>query len=84
MDGIIAIGTCGGDTFLIDLCKQMWITENIFDEINYSKLLKRPCNRINLGALESYRSHAIQNNDHLALQLNGKNITIALFRLTQR
>nr|XP_015835953.1 PREDICTED: protein ELYS isoform X3 [Tribolium castaneum] len=74
-DGIIAVGTAGGDVFLVDICRQICDegltlsgVDKIRDELN-------PCQLSHITSkdickIEFHKEFAIRNSQHLAIHLN--------------
>ncbi|XP_030746722.1 protein ELYS isoform X2 [Sitophilus oryzae] len=74
-DGVIAIGTLGGNVFLLDMCQQ--ICENALCNDNIATIRDElnPCQMTilrhdKIGSIKKYVEHAVENDDHLAVPLN--------------
>ncbi|VEN48837.1 unnamed protein product [Callosobruchus maculatus] len=68
-DGILAIGTLGGDVLLIDICRQICIDPEQFrDEVSPCQIEIIPPHKIT--KVEQYKERCIKEGNHLAIHLN--------------
>ncbi|XP_076270585.1 uncharacterized protein LOC143202735 isoform X1 [Rhynchophorus ferrugineus] len=74
-DGLVAIGTLGGNVFVLDLCQQ--VCENA--TLNSDSITVRdeldPCQMVilrkeKINSIKKYVEHAVEKDDHLAIHLN--------------
>nr|CAH7717001.1 unnamed protein product [Callosobruchus chinensis] len=68
-DGILAIGTLGGDVLLIDICRQICTDPEQFrDEVSPCQIEIIPPHKIT--KVEQYKERCIKEGNHLAIHLN--------------
>ncbi|CAH2002846.1 unnamed protein product [Acanthoscelides obtectus] len=68
-DGILAVGTLGGDILLIDICRQICMDqEQVRDEISPCQIVIIPPHKVD--KVERYKEQCIKEGNHLAIHLN--------------
>lgn len=75
-DGIVAVGTSNGEVYIVDICTQMCDEalkssgfHEIRDELNPCQL--NVITPRDVDKIETLKQRSIDNDDHLALHLNG-------------